>query len=178
MRFSAHAAGSSAIDFGLAAEAAAKIRRCFAMAWQAECAEIVEIALTAAFRDGKNVVGVPERAAGGHGLHAPEGEGVGTGFAAAALELGVGRDGVRAAGGADSAVAGEDQVAEVAGIGSETPLVDAVIRTEGAAAAREDFKLAPAAERQAVGAKRQGVRVGATGFGERSLRQSGHKAQE
>jgi hypothetical protein len=41
--------------------------------------------------------------------------------------------------GADAVVAGEDLVAKVAGIGAETPLVDAVVRTEGAAAFGEDF---------------------------------------
>ncbi len=54
--------------------------------------------------------------------------------------------------GADAAVAGEDLVAEVAGVGAETPLVDAVVAAEGAAAFGEDFEIAPAAEWQTVGA--------------------------
>jgi hypothetical protein len=56
---------------------------------------------------------------------------------------------------ADAAVAGEDLIAQVAGIGAETPLVDAVVGTEGAAAFGEDFEFAPAAEREVVGASRQ-----------------------
>jgi hypothetical protein len=64
----------------------------------------------------------------------------------------VGGDGVDVADGADAAVAGEDLVAKVAGIGAETPLVDAVIAAEGAAAFGEDFEIAPAAEGQVVGA--------------------------
>jgi hypothetical protein len=49
-------------------------------------------------------------------------------------------------------VAGEDLVAEVAGIGAKTPLVDAEVRTEGAAAFGDDFEIAPATEGQVVGA--------------------------
>jgi hypothetical protein len=56
------------------------------------------------------------------------------------------------AGGADALVAGEDLIAEVAGVGAETPLVDAVVGAEGAAAFGEDFEIAPAAERKIVGA--------------------------
>ena len=63
--------------------------------------------------------------------------------------------------GADAAVAGEDLVAEVAGVGAETPLVDAVVGAEGAAAFGEDFEIAPAAEGQVVGASREGVLCGA-----------------
>ena len=58
--------------------------------------------------------------------------------------------------GADAAVAGEDLVAEVAGVGAETPLVDAVVGAEGAAASGEDFEITPAAEGEVVGAKGQG----------------------
>ena len=70
--------------------------------------------------------------------------------AAGSFESVVGGDGVDVAGGADAVVTGEDLVAEVAGVGAETPLVDAVVAAEGAAAFGEDFELAPAAERQAV----------------------------
>jgi len=51
------------------------------------------------------------------------------------LEGAVGGDGVDAADGADAAVPGEDPVAEVTGVGAQTPLVDAVVAAEGAAAA-------------------------------------------
>ena len=63
-----------------------------------------------------------------------------------------GGDGVDMADGADALVAGEDLVAEVAGVGAETPLMDAVVAAEGAAAFGEDLQFAPAAEGQAVGA--------------------------
>lgn len=63
----------------------------------------------------------------------------GAGGPAGSLEGVVGGDGVDAADGADAAIAGEDLVAEVAGIGAETPLVDAVVGAEGASAFGEDF---------------------------------------
>ena len=44
----------------------------FAVAGEAEGAQVVEVALAAAFGYGADVVGVPERAAGGDGLHAVE----------------------------------------------------------------------------------------------------------
>jgi hypothetical protein len=64
----------------------------------------------------------------------------------------IGGDGVDVADGADTAVAGEDLVAEVAGVGAEAPLVDAVVGAEGAAAFGDDFEIAPAAEGEIVGA--------------------------
>ena len=121
------------------------------MAEEAEGAEVVEVALAAAFGYGADVVGVPEAAAGGDGLHAVEMETGGAGRASGALEGGVGGDGVDVADGADAAVAGEDLVAEVAGVGAETPLVDAVVGAEGAAAFGEDLKIAPAAEGRPLG---------------------------
>ena len=76
----------------------------------------------------------------------------GSGGSAGSLEGVVGGDGVDGADGADAAVAGEDLVAEVAGVGAETPLVDAVVAAEGATAFGEDFEVAPAAEGEVVGA--------------------------
>jgi len=51
------------------------------MAEEAKGAEVVEIALTAAFGYGTDVVGVPEAAAGGDRLHAVEPEASGAGGA-------------------------------------------------------------------------------------------------
>jgi len=70
-------------------------------------------------------------------------------------------DGVDAADGADAAVAGEDLVAEIAGVGAETPLVDAVVAAEGAAAFGEDLEFAPAAEGEITGPARESVGGGA-----------------
>jgi hypothetical protein len=116
------------------------------VAEEAEGAEIVEVALAAAFGYGTDVVGVPEGAADGDGAHTVEAETGGSGRASGSLECCVGGDGVDVAAGADAAVASEDLVAEVAGVGAEAPLVDAVVAAEGAAAFGEDFEVAPAAE--------------------------------
>ena len=88
----------------------------FAVAEEAESAEVREVALASAFGYGADVVGVPEAAAGGDGLHAVEMKAGGTGWAASSLECVVGGDGVDVAGGADAMVAGEDLVTEVAGV--------------------------------------------------------------
>ncbi len=135
---------------GAGAQAAAEVGGDLAVAWEAEGAEVVEVALAAAFSDGADVVGVPEGAAGGDGLQAPKLEGFDASGAAGALEVGVGGDGVGGAEGAEAAVAGEDVIAEVAGVGAETPLVNAEIGAEGAAARGEDLHEAPAAERATV----------------------------
>jgi hypothetical protein len=126
----------------------------FAVAEETEGAEVVEIALASAFGYGPDVVSVPEAAAGGDGFHAVEMQAGFTGWASCSLECVVGGDGVDVADGADAAVAGEDLVAEVAGVGAKTPLVDAIVGAEGAAAFGENFEVAPTAEGQAVGAYR------------------------
>ena len=133
----------------------------FAVAEETEGAEVVEVTLAAAFGDWANVVGVPEAAAGCDGLHAVEAEAGGAGGTSGSLEGVVGGDGVDGAYGADATVAGKDLVAEVAGVGAETPLVDAVVAAEGAAAFGENFEFAPAAEGQVVGADRESVTRGA-----------------
>ena len=78
------------------------------------------------------------------------------GWAAGSFEGVVSGDGVDLADSADAAVAGEDLVAEIAGVGAETPLVDAVVGAEGAAAFGDDFEFAPATEREVIGAAREG----------------------
>jgi len=107
------------------------------------------------------VVGVPEAAAGGDGFHAVKAEASGSGGTSGSLEGVVGGDCVDGADGTDAAVAGEDLVAEVSGVGAETPLVDAVVAAKSAATLGEDLELAPAAERQVVGADRKSAARGA-----------------
>ena len=85
----------------------------------------------------------------------------GSGGAAGSFECVVGGDGVYRAYGADAAVAGEDLVAQVAGVGAETPLVDTVVAAEGAAAFDHNFEFAPAAEGEIVGPARESVGGGA-----------------
>jgi hypothetical protein len=124
----------------------------FAVAEETEGAEVVKVALATPFGYGEDVVGVPQAATGGDGLHAVEVQTGCSGWAACSLECVVGRDGVDVTDGADTAVAVEDLVAEIAGIGAETPLMDAVVGAEGAATFGDDFEVAPAAEGEFVGA--------------------------
>jgi hypothetical protein len=124
----------------------------FAVAEEAEGAKVIEVTLAAAFGYGADVVGIPEASACGDGFHAIETEASCAGGAAGSFECVEGGDGVDVTDGADAAVACEDLIAEVAGVGAETPLVDAVVAAEGAAAFGENFEFAPAAEGKAVGA--------------------------
>jgi hypothetical protein len=125
----------SYLDGAGEAEALAEFGGGFAVAEETESAEVVEVALAAAFGYGTDVVGIPEAATGSDGLHAVETEAGGPGRASGSLEGVVGGNGVDGADGTDASVAGEYLVAEVAGVGAETPLVDAVVAAEGAAAA-------------------------------------------
>ena len=149
------------------AEAEAELGGCFAVTGKAKGAEIVEVALAAALDDGEDVVGVPEGATGGDGLHSVEREAGGAGVATRAPERGVDGDGVGATGLADAPVAGEDLVAEEAGVGPEAVLEDAVVGAESTAAFGEDFKVAPAAKGEAVGSASEGVGLDAAA-GERA----------
>jgi hypothetical protein len=131
---------------------------------KAERTDVVQIALAAALGYGQDVVRIPEAAAAGDGLHPIEAETGGAGWASGALESSIGGDAVDMADGAAATIARKDLIAEIAGVGAETPLVDAVIAAEGAATFGKDLKLAPAAERQTVRALRKSVaRSAATG---------------
>jgi hypothetical protein len=112
----------------------------------AERSEVVEVALASAFGYGADVVGVPEAAARGDGFHSVEMKACLAGWTAGSFEGIPGGDGVDAAACADAAVAGKDLVAQVAGVGAETPLVDAVVGAKGATAPGKDFEFAPTAE--------------------------------
>jgi hypothetical protein len=142
-------------------EALAELGGGLTVAEEAEGSEVVEVALAAAFGYGPDVVGVPEGSASGDGGHAVEAEASDAGGAAGSLEGAVGGEGVDVAGGADAVVAGVDLIAEVAGVGAETPLMDAVFAAVGAAAFDKDFKLAPAAKWKAVGSGGKGLTGGA-----------------
>lgn len=129
------------------AQSLSQLCSCGAMAKEAERSDIVEIALAATFGDGNDVVGLPKAAATGDALHSVEPHtGVASG-AASTLERSIGSQRVDLADGAATAIAREDLVAEIAGIGAETPLMHAVVAAEGAAAFGENLKLTPSAER-------------------------------
>lgn len=63
--------------------------------------------------------------------------------------------------GAGAVIAREDLVAEVARVGAETPLVNAIVAAKGASTFGNNFEIAPAAERKVVRAfwKRRSSRV-------------------
>ncbi len=146
---------------GTEAQASAEASGDFAVAEEAERAEVIEVALAAAFGYGEDVVGVPQAAAAGDGFHAVEAQACGACCSSRALQGIVGGDGIDAAEGTASAVAGEDVVAQVAGVGAHAPLMDAVVGAKGSAAFRDDLEIAPAAERKAVGTFGESVAAGA-----------------
>ena len=134
------------------------------MAKKTEGPNIIQITLAATLGYRQDVVCVPEAAAAGDGLHTVETETCDAGRTSGAFESGVSGDRVDLTDGAMATVAGKDLIAEITGVGAETPLVDAVVTAESTAAFGKNLKLAPAAERQTVRALRKSVaRSAATG---------------
>lgn len=139
----------------------------FAVAEQAKGAQVVEIALTSALGDGKDVIGVPERSTRLDRLHTVDAQAFFPGETAGPLQGGEDGEGVGFADGAAASVPGKDLVAQIAGVGPEPPLVNARVGAEGSAPSGEDLKIAPAAERQAIGsATRIDVTMCPAGLGE------------
>jgi len=102
---------------------------------QAEGAEVIEIAFSSAFNHGNDVVGIPEAAP----AVLFDGPVLQKRLAAAATgtpELPKRGNGVNAASRADTAVAQENLIAQIRRLGSQLPLMNAVGRAEGKAAAR------------------------------------------
>src|SRR5271157_285820 len=98
------------------------------MAHEAEGAHVGKVALAAAFHDGDNVVGVPQVMAAAPVLFE-----LSTG---GPVEFALGLPqgfGVEAALRADAAIAREDPLAEIAGVGAQLPLIDAGVAAKGAA---------------------------------------------
>ena len=139
------------------------------MAEQTEGTKVIKIALAAAFGDGNDVIGIPKRSARRDGTHAKDAQTFLPGGAACAFEGGEDGQGIGIADRTAALVAGEDLIAQIAGIGAETPLVDAELRAEGAPAPGQDLKIAPAAERQSIGpAARVRVAMCPAGLGQGS----------
>lgn len=127
------------------------------MTTKAEGANVGEVALAAAFDDGDDVVGVPERFARA-GAETPVREERRSRSAAREAKCAGGGDGVGTAVGADAAVAFEYLLAQVGGLGAQLPLVNAELGAEGEAAFG-NFERAPAAEAPAIWAARDGFAV-------------------
>lgn len=120
------------------------------MAQQAKRTDVIEAALAAAFGNRDNMVCLPKAATAGDPLHSVETQAGFARGASGAFQCGVCSQGINPAYGTPTAVTRKDLVAKITGVGSQTPLVYAVVAAEGAAAFGEDLKLAPAAERQAI----------------------------
>src|SRR5579875_1583591 len=112
------------------------------MAGQAQGAEVLQVALAAALGYGQNMVGVPEAATDIDGTKAPHGQAFPADSAAAASQLAVGVNGVGAALRTHAGVTQKHLLTQVAWIGPQPPLVDAILRAEGAPSPVEDLQLA------------------------------------
>jgi hypothetical protein len=128
-----------------------------AVAEQAECADVVQIALAASFGDREDVVGVPQAAPTCDALHTVKPKTGGSRGTPGAFECSIGGYGIDLADSASAAIASKDLVAKISGIGAKTPLVYAVVAAEGSPTLCEDLKITPTAERKAIGAHGQVV---------------------
>jgi hypothetical protein len=142
-------------------QALAQLERHAAMANHAQRAQIVQVAFAAAFDHRKNVIGIPQRAAG-EAFQSPLFQELEFVQASCALQLEVAGVSVDTARLADAAVARENLIAKIAGVGTELPLMDAEVGAEGAAPWRRDFKIAPAAKRSSVGTLFKSRTIGET----------------
>ena len=127
------------------------------MAAQAERADVVEVAFTAAFGDRQDVVGVPQASAM-EASDSPMLEQIAAIRSARMAQGAQGGDRIHAAGGAHAAIAQEDLIAEISGLRSQLPFVHAIFGAEGEAAS-EDLERAPAAEPAAVRAAGNGLSI-------------------
>ena len=155
------------------------MRGSFAMAEQAERADVVEVTLASALSDRQDVIGIPQTATTNDGFHSVEAQTSGSSGSASTLQRSISCDRVDLTDGAAAAVASEDLITEVARVGAQTPLMNAVVAAERATASGEDLKIAPAAQRQAIWApgeraarctaagKRAGRKHGLLGFEDR-----------
>ena len=106
------------------------------MATQTEGADVVEVAFSAAFADGQDVVGVPEAPAM-QAADSPVLEQVAAIGSSGAAERAEGGHGVDSAPATDAAVAQEDLIAQIGRLRAQLPLVHAICGAECKAAARD-----------------------------------------
>lgn len=134
-----------------------------AVTLQAERAHVGEVAFSAAFGNGDDVIGIPESFSA---AEIPRGESAGARGTPQAFDVVKLSRAIEAANGADAAVALKNPLPQMARIAAQLPFFDAPLGTEGEAPGR-NFELAPAAEATAV-----------RSFGERSAvgSSAGHEA--
>jgi hypothetical protein len=125
------------------------------MAEKTQGTDILEIALSAAFRHRENMIGIPKAPTAGDGLHTVKTKSRLPSRSSRALERGICGNRVDSARSTTAMVASEDLIAKVSGIGSEAPLVDAIIAAKGPTTLRNNLKLTPAAERKTAGTEGQ-----------------------
>ena len=123
------------------------------MALQAERAHVREIAFAAAFGNGYDVVGIPKGLAA---FQTPSRDGLPTRGAFEAADVSVFGDAIGSTQRANSLVAFEDAVAQVARIATKTPFFDTEGGTESLPAGGH-FQLTPTAETTSVGTLRDSV---------------------
>jgi len=128
---------------------------------KAQGAKVVEIALSPAFSYGNNVIGVPEASPGRDGLQSIKAQTGSLRLPARSLQRVVSGNGVDIAKGAAAVVAREDLLAQIAGVGTQPPLVYAEVAAEGAATPGENLELAPAAERKPIRTSEHILHIGA-----------------
>ena len=141
----------------------------FKVAPQAERADIRQIAFAAAFGDRKDMVRIPETAAARVKIQLPSQR---TSFACGdPLKSPIELKGIQAADCADATVSRQHPVAQIAGISSQAPFVNATIIAKRAASFRH-FGPAPSAYAPAIGPALPGAKNPAAGF----FSQSAHRA--
>lgn len=118
------------------------------MATKTERADVFKIAFAAAFRDGKDVIRVPQCTTI-DSFKAPMCEQFFAPRVPGSLESAVGFDGVGPAEGTYALVTEEDMFPKIPRVGTQTPLVHAVIGTEREAPGRH-FKCTPAAKATSI----------------------------
>lgn len=134
------------------------------MAHQTQSSNIGEVALSAAFGDRQNVIGVPQSPAI-QTRESPTCEEFEAMRSTGALQVEVRRAGIHLAERAYSAIAHQHLLAQIAGVGAKTPFVNTPIRTERETASG-NFEVTPAAEGSAVGSLAEAVSIGvAAGHG-------------
>jgi hypothetical protein len=93
------------------------------MARQAERAQVLEIALSTTFGDWKDMICVPQGAASVDRTESPDGKLFGTPTTAGSLQVFHRCDSIGGADGADTGIPGKYLVAQVPGVGTQTPLM-------------------------------------------------------
>jgi len=135
-----------------------------AMTGETESAQVSQIAFAAAFDHGDDVIGVP-KAAAVQAAKAPPGKQREAMPATGAAQVRVSDSRVDATKRTDAVVALPDLVAQIGGVGTQAPFVDAPLGTKSESPAW-NFEAAPAAKRAVIGAALELVAFGeAAGHG-------------